>query len=71
MTKPVFGVSDHVRLNWAVQLRKMARGLKFWIYGEEGLYYICSKNKVVDQLQGYHAADQSLYNGICTKAGFP
>ena len=32
----------------------MARGLKFWIYEEEGLYYLylCSENKGADQLCG-------------------
>ena len=30
----------------------MARGLKFWIYEVEGLYYLCSKNKGADQLHG-------------------
>ena len=34
--KPVFGVSD---TNRAVQLQKIARGLKFRILEEEGLYY--------------------------------
>ena len=29
--KPVFGVSDQVSHNRAVQSQKMARGLKFWI----------------------------------------
>ena len=27
----------------------MARGLKFWIYELEGLYYLCSENKGADQ----------------------
>ena len=31
----------------------MARGLKFWIYIEEGLFYPCSENKGTDQLRGY------------------
>ena len=29
--KPVFGVLNQVDTNWAVQLHKMARGLKFRI----------------------------------------
>ena len=29
----------------AVQLQKMARGLKFRIKKEEGTYYLCSENK--------------------------
>ena len=35
----------------AVQPQKMARGLKFRIEEEEGLYYICRKNKSADQLR--------------------
>ena len=30
--------------------QNMARGLKFQILEEEGLYYLCSENKVPDQL---------------------
>ena len=30
--------------NQAVQLQKMARGLKFWVYKVEGFYYLCSEN---------------------------
>ena len=43
--------------NRAVQLQKMARGLKFRIYEVEGLYYPCSENKGADQLCGYREAD--------------
>ena len=35
----------------------MARGLKFRIYEEEGLYYLCSENKGADQPCGYREAD--------------
>ena len=43
--------------NRAVQPQKMARGLKFWIYKEEGLYNLCSeKNKGADQLRSYYKA---------------
>ena len=35
--KPVFGVSDQVQQNWAVQSQKMARGSKFCISELEGL----------------------------------
>ena len=38
--------------NWAEQLQKMARGLKFRIYEVEGLYYLCSENKGADQFRG-------------------
>ena len=42
--------------NRAVLLQKLARGLKFWIQKEEGLYYsyLCSENKGADdQLRNY------------------
>ena len=41
--------------------RKMARGLKFRIWEEEGLYYICSENK---------GADLRLCFGIYAKSRF-
>ena len=52
MRKLVFGVSDQVDTNRAVQSQKMARGLKFRISEEEGFYYQCSENKGADQLRG-------------------
>ena len=58
--KPVFGFPTRSDTNRAVQPQKMARGLKFWIYEEEGLYYLCSKNKGADQLCSYCAADLRL-----------
>ena len=45
----------------------MARGLKFRIYEEEGLYYLCSENKGADQLRGYGEADLRLCFRICKK----
>ena len=36
--------------NRAVQPQNMVKGLKFWIYKVEGLYYLCSENKDADQL---------------------
>ena len=62
MRKPVFGVSD---TNPAVQ--KMARGLNFFIYEGEGLYYLCSESKGTDQLFSYLAADLHLCFSICKK----
>ena len=47
MRKPVFGVSDQVQHNWAIQPKKMALD-------------VCSKNHGVDQLHGYHTADLRL-----------
>ena len=38
MRKPVFGFSTWFDTNWAVQLQKMARGLKFRIEEVEVLY---------------------------------
>ena len=49
----------------AVQLQKIARGMKFWIYKEEGSYYLCSENKGADQLRGYREADLRLGFRIC------
>ena len=34
--------------NQAVQPLKIARGLKFGINEVEGMYYLCSENKVAD-----------------------
>ena len=39
MRKQVFGFPTRSDTNWAVQLQKMARGLKFRISEAEGLYY--------------------------------
>ena len=69
--KLVFGVSNQVRHKRVVQPQKIARGLKFWIYEEEGLYYLFSENKGADQLRGYREADLCLCFRICKKkAGF-
>ena len=48
----------------------MARGLKFRIYKEEGLYYLCSENKGADQLRGYREADLRLCFRIYKKPVF-
>ena len=56
--------------NRAVQSQKMARGLKFRIQEEEGLYYLCSENKGADQLRGYREADLRLCFRICKKPVF-
>ena len=44
MRKSGFGVSKQVDIKRAVQPQKMATDLKFSIYEEEGLYYLCSEN---------------------------
>ena len=41
--------------NQAVPPQNMAGGLKFRIYVEKGLYYLCSENKGADQLRGVTA----------------
>ena len=51
--------------NRAVQSPKMARGLKFWMWEVEGLYYLCSENKGADQLRGHREADLRLCFRIC------
>ena len=56
--------------NQAVQLQKMARGLKFHILKEEGLNYPYSENKGADQLHSYCAADLRLCVCICKKPVF-
>ena len=50
MRKPTFWFSTWSDTNQAVQLQKMARGLKFLIEKVEGLYCLCSENKGTDQL---------------------
>ena len=64
------GVPTRSNTNRAVQLLNMARGLKFWIYEVEGLYYPCSKNKDADQLRGYREADLRLCFRICKNPVF-
>ena len=54
--------------NRAVNPQTMARDSKLWIKEEEELYYLCSENKVADQLSGYSAADLRLC--FCKKQVF-
>ena len=63
--KPTFWFPTWSDTNQAVQLQKMARGLKFRINKVEGLYYLCSENKDADQLRGYCEADLRLCFRIC------
>ena len=65
MRKPMFWFSTWSDTNQAVQLQKMARGLKLRIKKVEGLYYLCSENKGADQLRGYREADLRLCFRIC------
>ena len=65
MRKPTFLFLTWSDTNQAVQLLKMARGLKFRILEVEGLYYLCSENKGADQLRGNREADLRLCFCIC------
>ena len=51
MRKPTFWFPTSSDTNKAVQLQKMASGLKFWIKKVEGLPYLCSERKGADQLR--------------------
>ena len=70
MRKPTFWFPTSSDTNRAVQSHKMARGFKFRIKEEEGLYYPCSENKDADQLRGYHKADLRLCFRICKNPVF-
>ena len=65
MRKQTFWFPTWSDTNQAVQLQKMARGLKFRIKKVEGLYYLCSENKGADQLRDYREADLRLCIRIC------
>ena len=60
MRKATFWFPTRSDTNQAVQLQKLAGGLKFRIYEVEGLYYQCSENKDADQLHCYRKADLHL-----------
>ena len=66
----LWGFPTRSDTNRAVQLQKIAKGLKFRIYKEEGLYYLCSENKGADQLRSYCAADLRLCFSKCKKPVF-
>ena len=63
--KPTFWFPTWFDTNQAVQLQKMARGLKFQIKKVEGSYYLCSENKGADQFRGYCEADLRLCFRTC------
>ena len=65
MRKPTYWFPTWSDTNQAVQLQKMARGLKFRIKKVKELYYLCSENKGADQLRGYREADLHLCFRIC------
>ena len=70
MRKPTFWFPTWSDTNQAVQLQKMARGLKFRIKKVEGSYCLSSENKGTDQLRGYCEADLRLCFCICKKPVF-
>ena len=61
--KPTFWFLTWSDTNQAVRPRKMARGLKFRIQKEDGLYFLCSENKGADQLRGF--AKFSHMQNVC------
>ena len=65
MRKATFLLPIWSDINQAVQLQKMARGLKFRIQKVGGLYYLCSENKGADQLRGDRKADLRFCFRIC------
>ena len=60
------GFSTRPDTNQAEQPSKVARGLKFLIFEEDGLYYLCNE-KSAEQLRSYCAADLRLCFPICKK----
>ena len=70
MRNPFSGFPTRSETKRAVQLKKVAIGLKFRILEVEGLYYLCSENKGADQLCGYCAANLHLCFRICKNTGF-
>ena len=70
MRKPTFWFPTWSDTNQAVQLQKMARGLKFRTLKVEGLYFLCSENKGADQLLGYREADLHLCFSPMQNVGF-
>ena len=65
MRKLTFWFPTWSDTNQAVQLQKMARGLRFSDLKVEGLYYPCGENRGADQLRGYREADLRLCFRIC------
>ena len=60
MRKSVFEVSNQVRHKPAYARTEEAKTLKFWVYAEEELHFLCSESKGADQLGNYCEADQRL-----------
>ena len=65
MIKPTMWFPNRSYTNQTVQSQKMARDMKFRIYEEEEVYYLCRENKGADQLHSYREADLRLCFCIC------
>ena len=55
MRKGVF--QARMDTNWAGQTHKMASGLIIPDLGRRGIFYLCSENKGLYELRGYHETD--------------
>ena len=66
MRKPTFWFPNWFEPNQAVQLQKMARGLKLRIKKENVFYYLCSENKVAASLFSHiqNVGERSLPIGL-------
>ena len=47
--------------NWAGQTHKMASGLIIPDLGRRGIFYLCSENKGIYELRGYHETDLCVF----------
>ena len=70
MRKQTFWFPTCSDTNQAVQLQKMAKGLKFQTKKVEGSYYPFSENKGADQLRGCCEADLRLFFWAYAKCWF-
>ena len=59
MRKPVFGVSDQVRLKSGCAATESCQKLEIFEFGSRGIV-LCSENKGANQLLGYHTVDLLL-----------
>ena len=68
MRKGVF--QARMDTNWAGQTHKMASGLIIPDLGRRGIFYLCSENKGVYELRGYHETDLCVFFLHMLKAFF-
>ena len=71
MRKPTICVPTRSDTNRAVQSKRKARIMKFWLCVEEELYYPSSENKGDDQLRSDCEADLRLCFRLCRLLVFP